>query len=128
MNFINNNIKWIMLISGILTFTMVSAAFVPQLALNSMFGSSLEGPLAEVIVRNWAVLVALIGGMLIYGAFRNEVRNLVLTVAILSKVVYITLVITNGFGSQLFPMLVFDAILVLLFSRYIISSWKNDLA
>ena len=57
MNIINNNIKWIMLISGVLTFTMVFAAITPQLALSSMFGSSLEGPLAEVIVRNWGALL-----------------------------------------------------------------------
>jgi len=44
MQLINNNMKWIMLISGALTFTMVFAAIFPQLALNSMFGSSLEGP------------------------------------------------------------------------------------
>ena len=98
MNIINNNIKWIMLISGVLTFAMVFAAVSPQLALSSMFGSSLEGPLAEVVVRNWGALIALIGGMLIYGAFNIEVRNLVLLVAALSKIIFITLVITNGFG------------------------------
>jgi len=126
MNIINNNIKWIMLISGVLTFAMVFAAVSPQLALSSMFGSSLEGPLAEVVVRNWGALIALIGGMLIYGAFNIEVRNLVLLVAALSKIFFITLVITNGFGKQLISAITFDTILILLFFTYILSNRKSN--
>ena len=126
MNIINNNIKWIMLISGVLTFAMVFAAVSPQLALSSMFGSSLEGPLAEVVVRNWGALIALIGGMLIYGAFNIEVRNLVLLVAALSKIFFITLVITNGFGKQLISAITLDTILILLFFTYILSNRKSN--
>jgi len=124
MKLINNNMKWIMLASGALTFTMVFAAITPQLALNSMFGSSLDGPLAEVVVRNWGVLIALIGGMLIYGAYKKEVRNLVLSVAILSKITFITLVISNGFGIKLLSAITFDAVLILIFCTYIFTN-KN---
>ena len=45
-----------------------------------MFGATLEGPLAEIVVRNWGILIALIGGMLIYGAFEPYSRRLVLIV------------------------------------------------
>lgn len=128
MNIINNNIKWIMLISGVLTFTMVFAAVTPQLALNSMFGSSLDGPVAEVVVRNWGALIALVGGMLIYGAFKKEVRDFVLSVAALSKIIFIVLVITHGFGSQLFTAITFDTILILLFSTHILSNRKNKIS
>ena len=124
MKLINNNMKWIMLISGALTFTMVFAAITPQLALNSMFGSNLEGPLAEVVVRNWGALIALIGGMLIYGAYKIEVRNLVLSVAALSKITFITLVVSNGFGVKLLSAIAFDAVLTLIFLTYIFTN-KN---
>jgi hypothetical protein len=98
MNWIINNIKWIMLISGILTCTMIYAALFPQAALQSTFGPTLEGPLAEIIVRNWGALITLVGGMLIYGAFTPSSRPLVLTVAGISKVIFIALVL--GFGGQ----------------------------
>jgi len=124
MKLINNNMKWIMLISGALTFTMVFAAITPQLALNSMFGSSLEGPLAEVVVRNWGALIALIGGMLIYGAYKIEVRNLVLSVAAISKITFIILVISNGFGVKLLSAITFDAILIIIFLSYIFTNQK----
>jgi hypothetical protein len=57
---------------GALTCTMVYAAIAPQAALRSTFGTTLEGPLAEVLVRNWGALIALVGAMLIRG--RTMVR------------------------------------------------------
>ena len=128
MSFINNNMKWIMLVSGAITFTIIFAAFAPQLALTSMFGSSLEGPLAEVVVRNWGALIALIGGMLIYGAYKIDVRNLILSVAVLSKITFISLVISYGFGVKLLPAITFDAVLILIFCTYIFSTQKNKKA
>jgi hypothetical protein len=35
----------------------------PQLALQRTFGAELEGPLADVVVRSWGILVTLIGAM-----------------------------------------------------------------
>ena len=52
MNWITVNMKWIMIVSGALTCTMFYAAIAPQAALRSTFGESLEGPLAEIVVRN----------------------------------------------------------------------------
>ena len=71
-------------------------AIAPQAALRSTFGDSLEGPLAEIVVRNWGALIALVGAMLIYGAYHPSVRPLVLTVAGLSKLIFVGLVV----GSQ----------------------------
>ena len=59
------SIKWIMLVSGALTCTMIYAAIAPQAMLRSTFGESLEGPLAELVVRNWGALIFLVGAMLI---------------------------------------------------------------
>ena len=82
MNWIISSMKWIMLISGALTCTMLYAAIAPQPALQSTFGESIDGPVANIVVRNWGVLIALMGGMLIYGAFNPPVRFLVLTIAV----------------------------------------------
>ena len=122
MTLINNNMKWIMLISGALTLTMVFAAIAPHELLNSMFGNDLDGPLAEIIVRNWGALITLIGGMIIYGAYNLAVRNLVLIVAVLSKLTFISLVIIYGFGQKLIPAISFDALLIVIFSTYLYSN------
>jgi len=65
MSWIVAKMKWIMLVSGALTFTMLHAAIAPQAALRSTFGEALEGPLAEIVVRSWGVLITLIGAMLV---------------------------------------------------------------
>jgi hypothetical protein len=90
------HIKALMIVSGGLTCTMVLAALAPQAALRSTFGETLEGPLAEVVVRNWGALIGLVGAMLIYGAFVPAVRALVLVVAGLSKIVFVGLVLGQG--------------------------------
>lgn len=85
-----------MLISGLITCTMVIALVAPQMALEHTFGQSLEGPLAEVVVRSWGAIITLIGAMLVFGAYRPVHRSLVLVVAAVSKIIFVGLVLTLG--------------------------------
>jgi hypothetical protein len=122
MNWIVANMKWIMIVSGVLTCTMIYAAVAPQAALRSTFGETLEGPLAEIIVRNWGALIALVGAMLIYGAFNPGSRPLILTVAGLSKLVFIGLIFTYGMqflGQQAGIAITIDLVIVALFACYL---------
>jgi len=128
MHWIASRIKWIMLVSGLLTFTMIYAAIAPQAALQSTFGATLEGPLAEIVVRNWGALIALVGAMLVYGAFNPPVRKLVLSVAGLSKLAFIGLVATHGnqyLGTQLGVSIAVDAVMVALFVVYLFSTRRG---
>jgi hypothetical protein len=125
MNFIIEKIKWIMLVSGVLTCTMIYAAIAPQAALRGTFGQTLEGPLAEIVVRNWGILITLVGAMLIYGAYHAAVRPLVLTVAGLSKLVFILLVLAHGsryLGQQAGIAIAIDAVWVVLFALYLVAT------
>ena len=128
MRWIVAGIKWIMLVAGVLTFTMVYAAVAPQAALQSTFGETLEGPVAEVVVRNWGALIALVWAMLIYGAFRPASRPLVLTVAGLSKLVFIGLVLAQGdrfLGHQAGVAVVIDSLMVVLFAAYLVAARRS---
>jgi len=123
MNALVARMKLIMLVSGLLTCTMLYAALAPQAALHSTFGDSLEGPLAEIVVRNWGALIALVGAMLIFGAFNPQSRPLILTVASLSKLTFIALVLTHGrhyLGQQAGVAIGIDFVMVLLFAAYLI--------
>ncbi len=68
MDWLAARMKWVMLVSGALTCTMLYAAIAPQASLQSTFGESVEGPVAEIVTRNWGVLITLVGAMLVYGA------------------------------------------------------------
>jgi len=128
MKIIAKYIKWLMLLSGVLTCTMVYAAFDPEAALLYTFGASISGPLAEVIVRNWGVLVFLIGAMLIYGAFNPVHRSLIIIVATISKVTFISLVVTIGsqYLNKAGIAIAFDWVIVLLFLLYLVGVWSQS--
>jgi len=120
---LSGSIKWIMIVSGVLTCTMVYAVIAPQAMLQSTFGETLEGPLALLIVRNWGALIFLVGAMLIYGAFTPPVRPLALSVAAASKAVFIALVLSNGgrfTGGQAGVSIAVDALMVLIFVAYLV--------
>ncbi len=125
MAFIVDNIKWIMLGSGVLTLTMLFAAFAPVSAVKSNFGETLEGDAATLITRNWGALIALVGGMLIYGAFFPESRTLALLAAGLSKLVFLGLVLAHGkryLKFQAGVAVVADSIMVVLYALYFASA------
>lgn len=87
---------WIMAVTGLLTMTMAHAAFASQTALKSMFGEALHGQLAEVVVRNWGALIALVGAALVYGAYEPLHRAPILIFAGASKLVFIALMLSIG--------------------------------
>ncbi len=122
MNIIVRHIKSLMLVSGALTLTMVYAAVAPAAALQSTFGDSLQGPLAEVVVRNWGILIALMGGLLLHGAWNPDARRTALVTAGASKVAFIALVLANGsrfLGYGAGTAVAIDAVMVLLFAGYL---------
>jgi hypothetical protein len=74
-------------------------------------------------VRNWGALITLVGLMLIYGAFHPSVRALVLTVAGVSKAVFIGLVLSQGgryLGHQAGVAVAVDAVMVVVFGWYLL--------
>jgi uncharacterized membrane protein YtjA (UPF0391 family) len=120
MSIMTASIKPVMLVSGIATSTMLYAAITPEAALQSMFGQAVSGLLAELVVRNWAILIALVGLALIYGAFRPEARTIVLWIATLSKLAFIGLVLAYGFASTSAGIsIAIDAVFVVLFLVYL---------
>jgi hypothetical protein len=124
MPWIAKHLRTLMLVAGILTCTMFYVVVAPQAALQSTFGSTLEGPVAEIVVRNWGALITLIGAMLIYGAYVPPARRLALGAAVISKTVFIGLVLTFGrdlLVHQVSVAVVADAICVLVFGAHLLA-------
>lgn len=131
MSWLERSMKWIMLVGGLLTATTLYAFIAPSKALVSFFGESIEGPVADVVVRNWGFLIATVGALLVYGAFRPAARPLTLTVAIVTKVVFIGLVLAGPrsfLQHQAGPSVVFDTVLVLIFAIYLWSARRRSAA
>jgi predicted tellurium resistance membrane protein TerC len=114
-----------MLVAGVLTCTMFYAAIAPVAALESNFGEAIDGPVAQIVVRNWGVLIGMVGLMLIYGAFNEANRRMTVLVALASKVVFIALVLMYGrdfLQFQVGTTVVVDAIIVALFAVYLLGA------
>ena len=128
MQLLFRSIKWVMLVAGLLTCTMFYALVAPEASLVSNFGQSIEGPVAQIVVRNWGALIGLMGVLLIYGAFREEARTVALLVAGASKLVFITLVLSLGQPFLQFQVglsVALDTIMIVLFATYLIGQWAT---
>ncbi len=124
-----SNFKWVMLVSGLLTFTMLQALISPQASLQSNFGQTMESNLSEIIVRNWGALIGIVGIMLIYGAFRESVRRFVLVIAGSSKIVFILLVLTSKESYMRFgagTAVIADSVIVTLYIVYLLLTIKRS--
>lgn len=124
MSWIVANMRWIMVVSGVLTFTMIHAALAPEAALRSTFGETLSGPLAQVVVRNWGALIALFGAMLVYGAFHPPQRPVILAGAATGKAIFIGLVLAQGgryLGQQAAVAVIVDVVMIALFAWYLVA-------
>src|SRR5262245_32658857 len=131
MNGFVSHFKWVMVVSGVLTTTMLYAAIAPEASLRSNFGEAIDGPLAQIIVRNWGALIGLVGLMLIYGAFSEVNRRMALVVATLSKLAFIALVLTLGrqfLEFQVGTAVIVDSIMIVLFLAYLATAPKPRVA
>jgi len=110
-----------MLVSGLLTFTMFYGLFAPQAALESMFGVSFSGTLENIVVRSWSALVGLIGAILIYGFFSQKNRVFSISVAAISKVVFVALVLLYGreFLDKAGSAIAMDCVVIILSGVYL---------
>jgi energy-converting hydrogenase Eha subunit E len=125
MNAFVSGFRWVMLVAGVLTCTMFYAAIAPVASLQGNFGEAIDGPVAQIVVRNWGVLIGLVGLMLIYGAFNEANRRMTVIVALASKVVFIALVLTYGrdfLQFQVGTAVIVDSIIVALFAAYLVGA------
>jgi hypothetical protein len=96
MTWIVAKIKWIMLLAGLVSCAAIWGVFEPKEASKHLFDKALKGDLAEIIVRDWAVLLTLVGVGLIYGAFQPQHRTPILIGACVSKLTFLVLMLVYG--------------------------------
>jgi hypothetical protein len=121
---LQKSIRWVMVISGLLTSTALYELFAPESALRAALGTTAISPMELITVRHWGALVGLFGLMLIYGAFAEAARRTVLVAASAGKAVFIVLALLQGWAvlPQTHAGIVIDSVTVLLFTAYLASS------
>ena len=121
-------IKPFMIISGLFTSGMILAVIDPDAALKMVFGDeTLNGDLANIIVRNWGFLITGLGILLIYGAYNPQYRSLILIIASASKTVFIVSVIGYGYLEEAALAIITDSIIVLFSVFYLLNLRNSEL-
>ena len=120
---LEKNIKWLMIVIGLITCTMIYPAIAPGPGLINTFGTAVEGDLANMIVRGWGLLITITGALLVYGAFHPVHRKLVMVAACCSKTWFVVLNLTLGqaYLDHAMPAVIFDTVAVAIFVVYILT-------
>jgi hypothetical protein len=128
-NWIVSNIHWVLIVCGVLTATMLFPMIAPRRAFDLMFGEVADGPLGELLTRNWSQMIFATGLLLIYAAYHEEARLPILIFASFSKLTFASLVISNGgrYARKMAMQIAGgDLIMVGLFAWYLVATVNFD--
>lgn len=122
MNWIEQNIAWVLIVCGALTCSMLLQALAPRSAVRLIFGEDISGTAALLIARSWGAMIFVSGLLLIASAYHPQFRLPVLLNAIAGKLGFALLVFVNGgryFARPGFAMALADLVMVALFIWYL---------
>jgi hypothetical protein len=86
---ISTYIKPILIISGIATAAAIALLFAPAAVFGMLFENVPSDALSLAIARHWGIMVFCIGALIVWAAFRPELRTPVLIFACLEKIVLV---------------------------------------
>lgn len=124
MTMLVENFQWVLLVCGLLTMSMAQAMFAPRATMRAYFGDAPESKAVDLLMRNWGMLVAAGGALLIYAAFNPEIRPVALVFVGAGKLAFIGLVLLAGGGflkKQAGLAVVVDGVMVALFAVYLLA-------
>ncbi len=125
MNLLVDNIQWVLLVCGLLTFSLVQGVFAPRSVLNRYFGEIEPSEAAVMLLRSWATLVAISGLFLIYAALTPAVRPTALIVVGTGKLVFVSLIVSQPprfLKGQARVAAAVDGVMVVIFAAYLITT------
>jgi hypothetical protein len=115
----------VLLVCGLLTFSMIQGIFAPGFTMRAYFGEAPDSPAARLLMRSWSSLVALSGLLLVYAAFTPEIRPAALIFAGAGKLVVVLLILSQPkrfFRGQAVTAVILDSLMVVLFATYLLAT------
>jgi hypothetical protein len=107
----------LLLVTGILTAGAAIGLIFPRQLLAIFLGERTNESTTLLIVRHWSLLIALVGGLLIYAAYHAEIRAPVMIVAATEKLVLGGLVLASPLRTRLLTLGIVgaDAVMAILY-------------
>jgi galactitol-specific phosphotransferase system IIB component len=114
------NIRWILIVCGVATSSMLAMAVAPRFTVRYVFGEQASGAVSDVMARTWGVMIFASGAALIYAAFDGSIRLPVIVLAIIGKGAFSASVLSTRLRRQrAFAMALADLAMVALFAWYL---------
>jgi hypothetical protein len=121
MRWIDTNIDWILIVSGLGTATMLAMTALPSFTTRFLFGEDITTRSGVVIAKSWGMMIFLSGMALVYAAFHPWVRVPVMLYSLLGKLSFVVPVFaapqyrnTPAFGAA-----IADLVIAALFAWYL---------
>ena len=89
------HIELILLITGLATAGALALVVAPAPMMKALFGQAPADPLGLAVARHWALLIFLVGGLIVYAAYRPEIRVPTLIVAAVEKAAFAVGMLTS---------------------------------
>lgn len=125
MDFIVNNISWILYVTGVMTAGMIVGVIAPDTIAKSAIGRATHDGAERLIVRHWTFMIGVLGVLLIIAGYTPEYREPVMILAIAEKLLIIALMLGNrdkiGDANPL-PIVVADGTMSVLYIAYLIAA------
>jgi hypothetical protein len=121
MSWLDQNIGWVLIVSGIATCSMIAMALAPRWTVRFLFEEDLTSPSSLLIARSWGAMIVASGLMLIYAAYHPEARLPILLYAIAGKLGFVFLTVGNGRYARRPAMIAAagDVVIALLLALYL---------
>lgn len=128
MSVLTNNIQWVLLICGLLTFSMIQGVFAPRFTMRAYFGEAPDSPAADALMRSWSALVAFSGIFLIYAGYTPAVREAAVAVVGAGKLFFVVLLLSQPkrfFRGQAVTAVILDSLMVIIFAVYLYAAYST---
>ena len=128
MSVLTNNIQWVLLICGLLTFSMIQGVFAPRFTMRAYFGEAPDSRAADALMRSWSALVAFSGIFLIYAGYTPAVREAAVAVVGAGKLFFVVLLLSQPkrfFRGQAVTAIILDSLMVIIFAVYLYAAYST---
>lgn len=118
----------ILLVVGVINFLPI-LGITSSASLERLYGITIAGPDAEILLRHRAVLFGLLGALLIASAFRPKLQTIAVIAGLVSMLSFILIAISVGdYGDPIRNVVVIDVVALIALLVVPVSRWAANRA
>ncbi len=103
----------VLIVTGLLTAAAGIGLFAPRVLLSVLLGLETDDATTLLVARHWSLLVAIVGGLLVYAGYNAEIRTPTMVVGAVEKLALATLVFAGPLRKRRVTVMVVGADVVM---------------